>query len=201
VKPNVETGASPRAKRGPERTCIACRRPAGKEALLRLARTPDGGIVADWRGNLGGRGAHVCPTRRCIEAAIGGRALDRAFRAAVAYPDASEFVAAARDALTRRLGALLGSAITGRRAAAGADAVKHALELGQAVMLVVASDAAERTEIERNAAQRGVRVRAASDKAALGEMLGKRPVAILAIVDRGMSEAVSATLDRLEALQ
>ena len=201
MKPNVETGAAPRANRGPERTCVACRRPAGKEALLRLARTPDGGFVADWRGNLGGRGAHVCPTRRCIEAAIGGRSLDRAFRATVVYPDVSEFIATTRDALTRRLGALLGSAISGRRAVAGTDAAKHALELGQAVMIIVASDAAERTDIERNAAQRGVRVRAAADKAALGEMLGKRPVAIVAIVDRGMSEAVSSTLDRLEALQ
>jgi hypothetical protein len=201
VTPNAETTAAPRATRRPERTCVACRRAGGKDALLRLARTPDGGIVPDWRGSLGGRGAHVCPTRTCIAAAVSGRALERAFRASVRYPDAEELVATARLALARRLGALLGSAIGGRRAVAGADAVKRSLGLGQAVCIVVASDAADRIEITRSAAQRGVPLMVASDKAILGEMLGKRPTAIVALIDRGLSEAVSSTLERLEALQ
>jgi uncharacterized protein len=169
--------------------------------MLRLARTPDGQIVADWRGRLGGRGAHVCPTRACIAAAVRGKALDRAFRASVRYPDADELVATAREALSRRLGALLGSAVGGRRAVSGTDAVKHSLGLGQAVCVLVASDAADGIEIARNAAQHGVPVKVASDKVALGEMLGKRPTAVVALVDRGLSEAVSSTLDRLEALQ
>jgi len=201
----VETGttasAAPRKGRRPERTCVACRRTAGPDALLRLARTPDGRVVADWRGNLGGRGAHVCPTRSCIVAAIGGRALERAFRASVVYPDAEELVATARQALARRLGALLGSAIGGRRAVAGTDAVKRVLGLGHASCILVASDAADRIDIERNAADRGVPVKVASDKVSLGEMLGKRPTAIVALVDSGLSEAVSSTLERLEALQ
>jgi hypothetical protein len=201
VETATTTSAAPRKGRRPERTCVACRRTAGADALLRLARTPDGSIVADWRGNLGGRGAHVCPTRACIAAAIGGRALDRAFRASVRYPDAEELVTAARAALTRRLGALLGSAIGARRAVSGTDAVKHVLGLGHAVCIVVASDAADRVEIARSAAERGVAVRVASDKVALGMMLGKRPTAIVALVDRGLSEAVSSTLERLEALQ
>jgi len=196
-----KTSAAPRTSHGPERTCVACRRTASPEALLRLARTPDGSIVADWRGSLGGRGAHVCPTRSCIAAAVRGRSLDRAFRAAVRCPDADELVAVVRTALVRRLGALMGSAAGARKAVSGADAVKRSLDLGRAVFVVVASDAANRIEITRQAAQRGVPLKVASDKAALGEMLGKRPTAIAALVDRGLAEAVSSTFERLEALQ
>jgi len=79
--------------------------------------------------------------------------------------------------------------------------VKRSLDLGRAVFVVVASDAANRIEITRQAAQRGVPLKVASDKAALGEMLGKRPTAIAALVDRGLAEAVSSTFERLEALQ
>jgi predicted RNA-binding protein YlxR (DUF448 family)/ribosomal protein L30E len=201
VTSEVQTVGESRARRAPERTCVACRRTAGTDALLRLARTPDGEVVADWRSRLGGRGAHVCPTRRCISEAIRGKALDRAFRASVRYPEAEELVTTARRALERTLGALLGSAVGARRAVSGADAVKRAVALGHAVCIVVAADAAERSDIEGGAAARGLRVRVAADKGSLGEMLGKRPTAVMAIIDRGLAEAVSATLDRLEALQ
>jgi hypothetical protein len=197
----LETRAAPRAGRRPLRTCVACRREAEPEALLRLARTPDGRVVADWRGSLGGRGAHVCPTRACLAAAAKGEVLDRAFRAAVRRPVADELVAAVRAALARRLGALLGSATGGRKAVAGADAVRRAIDLGQAVLVVAATDAAAAAEVARRAAERGVPVRFAADKAALGEMLGKRPTAIAAILDRGLAAAVAATLERMEALQ
>jgi hypothetical protein len=169
--------------------------------LLRLVRAPDGAIVADWHGSLGGRGAHVCPTRSCLTAAVRGRSFDRAFHAAVRYPDPDELVATVRTALTRRLGALMGSAVGARKAVSGTDAVGRSLDLGRAVFIVVASDAADRTDIERRASQRGVPLKVASDKAALGEMLGKRPTAIAALVDRGLAEAVSSTFERLEALR
>ena len=197
----VTTCASPRAHRRPERTCVACRGKADPDALLRLARAPDGRVIADWRGNLGGRGAHVCPRRACITAAIRGRMLERAFRAAVRYPDPEELVGAARSGLARRLGALLGSAAGSRKAVSGTDAVRRSLELGSAVLVLVASDAAERKEIERRAADRGVPSRATSDKAALGGMLGRRPTAIAALVDRGLAAAVSSTMELLEGLQ
>jgi predicted RNA-binding protein YlxR (DUF448 family) len=184
-----------------ERTCAACRRLADSDSLLRLVRTPDGHVVVDWRRKLGGRGAHVCPTRSCITAAIRGRALEKVFHATVEYPDVEELVASARDSLSRRLGALLGSALGARKAAVGSDAVERSLSLGHAACLLVASDASERVEIERRAAERKVPLRVVFDKMLLGEMLGKRPTAVMALGDRGLAIAVFETLERLETLQ
>jgi hypothetical protein len=196
-----ESAVSTRPAGAASRSCVACRKTARPDALLRIARAPDGRIVPDWRRTLGGRGAHVCPTRGCIAAAIAGRAMERAFKAPVVYPDVEEFVASVRESLSRRLGALLGSAIGGRKAVAGTDAVDRVLALGHAVCVLVASDAGDRSEIERRAASRGVPTRVLVDKAALGGMLGKRPTAVVAISDRGLAEAVSKTLERLQALQ
>jgi len=199
---NVEHCAVPSAGgRKSERTCAACRRTADPDSLLRLVRTPDGHVVVDWRRRLGGRGAHICPTRSCITAAIRGRALEKVFHATVEYPDVEELVTSARDSLSRRLCALLGSSLGARKAAVGSDAVEHMMSLGHAACLLVASDAAERVEIERRAAERKIPLRVVFDKASLGEILGKRPLAVMALGDRGLAVAVFETLERLETLQ
>jgi uncharacterized protein len=197
----VESSAAEKGGRKPERSCAACRRTSSPDALLRLVRTPDGRIAVDWRRKLGGRGAHVCPTRGCIAAAIKGRALDRAFHAEVEYPDVDELIAAARDGLSRRLGALLGSALGARRLAVGSDAVDGALARGQVACILVAGDAANREDLVRRGAELGVPTRAMSDKESLGEILGRRPTAVMALGDRGLASAVLETLERLEALQ
>jgi uncharacterized protein len=197
----VTESAAQSGRRKPERTCAACRRVSSGDALLRLARTPDGRIAVDWRRSLGGRGAHVCPTRSCISAAIRGRTLERAFRASVVYPEVEALVAAAHAGLERKLGALLGSAVAARKAAVGTDAVDRAFALGNAACVLVAADAAERDGIERRAAERGVPSMVLPDKAACGELLGRRPTAVIAIGDRGLATAVCVTLERLEALK
>ncbi len=67
----------------PRRTCVGCRTTRAKDALLRLAKTPDG-VQADPQMRLPGRGVYVCPTTTCIEAAAhrGGQAVRRALRGA-----------------------------------------------------------------------------------------------------------------------
>jgi predicted RNA-binding protein YlxR (DUF448 family) len=67
----------------PVRTCVACRREAGKAELVRLVRRPDGSIELDRTGRLSGRGAYIHPTEACVEAARKRRALDRALGRAV----------------------------------------------------------------------------------------------------------------------
>lgn len=64
----------------PRRTCVVCRTVRDKSALVRLARRPDGQVVADREARMGGRGAYVCDDPRCI-AQLGrtGR-LTQAFR-------------------------------------------------------------------------------------------------------------------------
>jgi len=72
------SGTAPRV---PVRTCVGCRTPREKRALLRVARTPEG-VLADPDARRSGRGAYVCPDRDCIAAARrrGAGPLRRALR-------------------------------------------------------------------------------------------------------------------------
>jgi predicted RNA-binding protein YlxR (DUF448 family) len=70
------------ARRGhePRRTCAGCRASAPKADLVRLVRSPDGGIVLDPSSRMPGRGGYVHPTSMCIETAFATRGLARALR-------------------------------------------------------------------------------------------------------------------------
>jgi len=70
----------------PERTCVACRQKKAKGELLRIVRTPQGGLEIDPRGNMAGRGAYLCRLKECWEEGLKKKRLDRALK----YPIASE---------------------------------------------------------------------------------------------------------------
>jgi uncharacterized protein len=70
-------------RRGPVRTCVACREEAGKAELVRIVRRPDGSVELDLSGKQAGRGAYLHASRECLEAAQKRRSLDRALRATV----------------------------------------------------------------------------------------------------------------------
>ena len=74
----------------PVRTCIGCRRKAGKTELVRLVWQQ--GVVIDHRQQEPGRGAYLHPGAACLAQALRRRALGRALR--VSGADA--------EALTRR---------------------------------------------------------------------------------------------------
>ena len=64
----------------PQRSCIVCRESKDKSELLRIVRRPDGSVVIDQTGHEAGRGAYVCRSGDCMQAAIKKRALNRAFK-------------------------------------------------------------------------------------------------------------------------
>jgi len=53
-----------RTRHVPERTCIACRRKAGKRDLVRLVCS-GGAVEADLRGKKPGRGVYLCLSNEC----------------------------------------------------------------------------------------------------------------------------------------
>ena len=69
------------------RTCVACRRKASRDQLLRVV-LHDGRLVPDERAVLPGRGAWVHPTSQCLELAVSRGAFVRALKAS-GKPDAS----------------------------------------------------------------------------------------------------------------
>lgn len=73
-------------KHVPERTCVACRTRRPKRQLIRIVRT-ESGLVIDESGKRSGRGAYLCPQRRCWEQALKRGALAHALRAALTEAD------------------------------------------------------------------------------------------------------------------
>ncbi|HZD17142.1 MAG TPA: YlxR family protein [Actinomycetota bacterium] len=76
-------------RREPERTCVGCRGRAGKRALLRVVRSPDGAVRVDPSGSAPGRGAYLHRDRGCVTAAFAKGALWRALRTGAPEPGAA----------------------------------------------------------------------------------------------------------------
>ena len=67
----------------PLRKCIRCNEMHPKRELIRIVRDKDGAMNVDMTGKLAGRGAYICKSRACLEAAAKSKRLEKAFRCAV----------------------------------------------------------------------------------------------------------------------
>ena len=64
----------------PQRTCVVCRRTQAKRDLIRIVRLAASGVVVDPTGKQSGRGAYLCPQRRCWERALRENRLEHALK-------------------------------------------------------------------------------------------------------------------------
>lgn len=70
-------------KKIPLRQCMGCREHKPKRELIRVVRSPEGGISLDFRGKMPGRGAYVCPDPECLKKARKSRGLERALECTI----------------------------------------------------------------------------------------------------------------------
>ena len=70
-------------KKIPMRQCLGCREMKPKRELIRVVRSPEGGVSLAFRGKAQGRGAYICPKAECLKKAMKARALERAFSAQI----------------------------------------------------------------------------------------------------------------------
>jgi predicted RNA-binding protein YlxR (DUF448 family) len=68
-----------RTRPAPQRMCIACRQGAGKRALIRIVRTPEG-VQVDPTGKQSGRGAYLHPAQSCWQKALTQGMIGRSLR-------------------------------------------------------------------------------------------------------------------------
>ncbi len=188
VEPETTGRARRGEARGSARTCVGCRDVTDPDELVRVVLGPDGEVVFDLAGGSFGRGAWMHPVARCLD--LAPRGLARSFRAPVAVTPAvlRERLA---DAANRRVEGLLGAAQRSRHLAIGTDAVDASLKLGEAVLVLVASDAraAATGDRVREAVARGL-ARAWGTKARLGAALGRGDTGVVAISERGLARAL-----------
>ena len=194
---------------GPERRCILSGRTAPRDALVRLAVSPEGAVLPDALARAPGRGAWIGISRAELEAALADgklkAALARAFKTgALDLPAdlAERTEAALRKAFLERLGLemrtgrlILGSdRIAGEARSGGVAALYHAADasadgsrkLDQAWRM---GQDAEGTGLSGS--------RLPLDRAALSVALGRDNVVHLALADARSAERVAAPLRRL----
>ena len=72
-------------KKLPERHCVGCGNPFPKKELIRVVKTPEGGIELDLIGKKSGRGAYLCHSKECLKKARKAKRLERSL--GVGIPD------------------------------------------------------------------------------------------------------------------
>ncbi|MBC7986029.1 MAG: DUF448 domain-containing protein [Sphingomonadaceae bacterium] len=192
----------------PERQCILTRDRAPREALVRLALSPEGEVLPDVRAKAPGRGAWIGVDRAALEAAIAkGKlrgALSRAFKTGeIVIPD--DLPARVEAALERAALDRLGLEARGGALITGSEKIRDAAMKGGVKLLLHAADASEdgRRKLdqawrvgldEEGSARRGLVVPAG--RAILSPALGRDNVVHIAVVDAEAAKRVSGALAR-----
>jgi predicted RNA-binding protein YlxR (DUF448 family) len=197
-------------REGSERKCILSGEHAARDALIRLAISPEGQVLPDVMARAPGRGAWIGVSRADLEKALAkGKlrgALARAFKgAALAIPDdlPDRIEAALVRALTERLGLELRAG----KLLLGSDRIAEQARVGRVAWLGHAADAGDDGSRKLDQALRvgleaegsGLRGQTLPlDRAALSVALGRDNVVHLALTDPGSAARVAAPLERLQ---
>lgn len=213
LSPDIVEGRRARES-GPERRCILTGDNAPRDALVRLAVSPEGPdgsstVLPDALARAPGRGAWIGVTRGELEAALANGklkgALARAFKGArIAIPE--NLPEKVEQALTRAFLDRLGLEMRAGKLILGTDRIAEQARMGGVAWLAHAADAAEdgsrkldqawRVGMEAEGSGMGG-VRLPLDRAALSVALGRDNVVHLALAERTSAERVALPLRRL----
>jgi predicted RNA-binding protein YlxR (DUF448 family) len=198
-----------RRKAEPERKCILSGEHGAREALVRLAISPDGLVLPDVNAKAPGRGAWIGVSRAELEAALAkGRlkgALARAFKgAALTIPE--DLPQRIEDGLTRSLLDRLGLEMRAGHLILGSERIAEHARGGAVDLLLHASDASADGSRKLDQAWRvGSDAEGTGqtgtvlplDRAALSVAMGRDNVVHMALADPAAAARVSLALSRL----
>ena len=207
--PRNERLGSDRSAAEPERKCILSGEHAARDALVRLAISPDGLVLPDALARAPGRGAWIGVSRADLEIALAkGKlkgALARAFKgAALTIPD--DLAERIETALLRTFTDRLGLEMRAGKLLVGSDRIAENARMGKVAWLAHAADAAEDGSRKLDQAWRvgeeaegsGLRgVTLPLDRAALSVALGRDNVVHLALTDKAAAARLTEPLQRL----
>lgn len=207
--PHNERLGSDSIEASPERKCILSGEHAARDALIRLAISPDGLVLPDVQARAPGRGAWIGVSRADLEIALAkGKlkgALARAFKgAALTIPE--DLADRIETALLRVFTDRLGLEMRSGRLLVGSDRIAENARMGRVAWLAHAGDAAEDGSRKLDQAWRvgeeaegsGLRgITLPLDRAALSVALGRDNVVHLALTDKKAAERLSDPLQRL----
>lgn len=183
---------------GQQRTCIACRRVANKDELIRLANV-QGQVVADLLGRLGGRGVYVCALESCFLAAFSNERLSRGLKQKMAQQDVLLFVEGLKVLLVSRIVSLLHMAQKAGMMVVGATAVGAHNAKNETAFMIIASDLSERSVGKLLESPR-IRRFVFLNKDALGAAFGRESVGVAAVLHGGLARSIARELERYGSL-
>lgn len=188
-------------RKGVVRTCIGCRVSDSREGLLRLALSGSPPQVQpDLERRLGGRGASIHPRRACFTAAVKRGAFKRAWMRGVAVT-LDPLVSRTLEQYRRRIEKLLLSARRNNSIAVRIDAVRQAIQMRQAELLVVAEDAAESvSNPQERSGQLDRRIMFFGTEESLGRLFGDGATAVVALIDRANARELTRAAECMAAL-
>lgn len=123
------------------RTCALTRAEMPVEALVRFAVGPDEVLVPDVDARAEGRGVWITLSHASVAEAVRKKAFARSLKAQVSVPE--DLADLTRLRLEQRLLSALGMARKAGQFVSGATKVKTALQSGQVLALLTATDAAD----------------------------------------------------------
>jgi predicted RNA-binding protein YlxR (DUF448 family) len=181
-----------------ERTCIVTRKVCEPAELIRFVATPQGGVVADLKGRLPGRGAWVAANRRTVEQAVARRLFARALKREVTAPD--ELAIQVEAQLRQQALSALAIARKAGSLAQGFDQVEAALRSGKARAWISAADAAEdgirklRNAAAAAATGQPVEFVQAFGSGEIGSVFGRDALMHVAFLEGGAGEMALASI-------
>ncbi|HKP55596.1 MAG TPA: DUF448 domain-containing protein [Polyangiales bacterium] len=188
------------------RSCVGCREPDERSALLRLILVPSPdqaqapGLLPDVRKRGPGRGVSVHPRFRCLQSAVQSGAFKRAFKAPV-QASASELAHVARVQYERRAEGLLLAARRAHKLALGTEAVRDAIQDRRAKLLIIAGDAeGSREELQQAALRLGRSCLVWNTKIGLGHLFSRATLSILAVLDHGIADELQSVVGSVAGL-
>jgi predicted RNA-binding protein YlxR (DUF448 family) len=186
-----------------ERLDIVSREVLPEERLLRFVVAPDGGLTPDLAAKLPGRGMWVEATRQALETALKKGLFAKSAKRAVMAPPG--LVNRIESLLAARCLAQLGLALRAGQLVVGFDQVRTLLKARRPAYMIEACDGAAdgRMKLVRlaHAAWGGMPVAGAFTADALGEALGRGPVAHLAIEEGPAARRFAGEFARLSGFR
>lgn len=87
-------------KKIPMRKCIGCNEMKEKRELVRIVRSNEGVISVDTVGKMPGRGAYICKSTECFDAAAKAKRIERSFKTKIPddiYPKLREIISGIQE--------------------------------------------------------------------------------------------------------
>ena len=188
-----------REAKGPQRTCIACRKSKDQGQLVRFVVAPDGQILVDYRHRLPGRGAYTCIDLGCLKNAVDRKQFQRGFHGSCREISWAALCEGLKTALQQRIENLLGMAKKAGRYVSGSNAVIGSLRQGSGLAAVfIAEDisAGIAEKIYELSNRHQVPCVKMFSKGKLGQLFGKGERSVVAIEGGPLADALLVELQR-----